>query len=323
MLGIGIMVFAVVFAIVLLVFRMAGGEGGKDRKLVRERLESLNRLARRGVIDEGLGILRHEMLSSIPALNRWLIELNLFPRLRTLLTQAGVQWTLEVLAFSSLGAGLAGGGIAYWRTGAWPFGVGLGLLAAGGPIGYVFFKRMERFGKFEELLPQALDLMVNALRAGHSLISAIEMAGREIPSPVGEEFKKTFDEQNFGLDLREALNNLALRVPLDDVHIVVTALLIQKETGGNLAEILDKVAYVIRERFRLKRQVRVYTAQGRLTGWILSLLPPILGAALFAVHPEHMSKLWTHPTGIKMLYASVVMTLIGGLIIRKIVRIRV
>jgi len=132
------MVFAVVFAIVLLVFRMAGGEGGKDRKLVRERLESLNRLARRGVIDEGLGILRHEMLSSIPALNRWLIELNLFPRLRTLLTQAGVQWTLEVLAFSSLGAGLAGGGIAYWRTGAWPFGVGLGLLAAGGPSAMCF-----------------------------------------------------------------------------------------------------------------------------------------------------------------------------------------
>jgi tight adherence protein B len=165
--------------------------------------------------------------------------------------------------------------------------------------------------------------MVSALRAGHSLISALESVAREMPNPIGAEFRKCFDEQTFGLEMRESMLNLGARIPIHDVHIVITAILIQKESGGNLAEILDKVAAIIRERFRLKKQVQVHTAQGRLTGWILSLLPVILGFGLYMVNPEHMSVLWQDKLGLKLIYAAAIMTLIGALIIRKIVNIRI
>ena len=165
--------------------------------------------------------------------------------------------------------------------------------------------------------------MVSAIRAGHGLLAAIGTVAKETPAPISVEFRKCFDEQNFGLDFRTAMENLARRVPLHDVQIVVTAMLIQKESGGNLAEIIEKVAHIIRERFRLKRQVRVHTAQGRLTGWILALLPVILGFGIFLVNPEYMQALWQNPTGVKLMYTASIMTLIGGLIIRKIVKIRI
>jgi tight adherence protein B len=164
---------------------------------------------------------------------------------------------------------------------------------------------------------------VSALRAGHSLISALDLAASEAPDPIGTELRICFDEQNYGLELKTAMSNLAARVPLQDLKIVITAILIQKESGGNLAEVFDKAAYVIRERFRLKRQVRVHTAQGRLTGWILSFLPIFLGVGLYMINPAGMSILWTRPIGIKLLYLSGTMTIIGALIIRKIVRMDV
>ena len=145
----------------------------------------------------------------------------------------------------------------------------------------MLFKRSKRFGKFEQGLPEALDLMVSALRAGHSLIAAMGLVARECADPVGSEFKMCFEEQNYGLELKTALDNLIERVPLQDLSIVATAIMIQKESGGNLAEVLDKTSHVIRERFRLKRQIQTHTAQGRLTGWILSLLPVVLGIALY------------------------------------------
>jgi tight adherence protein B len=165
--------------------------------------------------------------------------------------------------------------------------------------------------------------MVSALRAGHSFISALDLAASESPDPIGKELRICFDEQNYGLELKTAMSNLTTRVPLQDLKIVITAILIQRESGGNLAEVFDKAAYVIRERFRLKREVRVYTAQGRLTGWILSFLPIVLGLGLYLINPAHMSLLWTRPIGIKLLYTSAVMTIIGSLIIRKIVRMDV
>jgi tight adherence protein B len=161
------------------------------------------------------------------------------------------------------------------------------------------------------------------LRAGNSLVSALGMVAREAREPIGPEFRICFDEQNYGLELRTAMQNLVIRVPLQDVRIVVTAIMIQKDSGGNLAEVLDKSAQIIRERFKLKRQIRVHTAQGRLTGWILSILPLVLGFALYLVNPDGMSVLWTKPVGIKMLYTSAVMTTVGALIIRKIVRVRI
>jgi len=166
-------------------------------------------------------------------------------------------------------------------------------------------------------------LLVSAFRAGHSLVAALRLVAYESPEPICGEFRICFDEQNYGLELRTAMENLVNRVPLQDLRIVVTAILIQKESGGNLAEVLDKASYVIRERFRLKRQVRVHTAQGRLTGWILSFLPVLLGFGLYLLNPETMSVLWTRPIGVKLLYASAIMTVSGALIIRKIVNMDV
>jgi tight adherence protein B len=199
----------------------------------------------------------------------------------------------------------------------------VGLAVAFAPIGYALFKRSKRFNKFQEGLPEALDLIVNAVRAGHSLIAAMGLVARECADPVGAEFKACFEEQNYGLELTTALDNLIVRVPLQDLKIVATAITIQKESGGNLAEVLDKTAHVIRERFRLKRQVRTHTAQGRLTGVVLTLLPIGLGIVLFFVNPTSMSLLWTTVLGRKLLWAGAIGIVLGGFIINRIVDMEV
>jgi tight adherence protein B len=191
------------------------------------------------------------------------------------------------------------------------------------PIGYVLFRRKKRFSKFEQQLPDSLDMMVSALRVGHSLNAAMSLVTRECEDPIRGEFKICFDEQNYGLELRTAMQNLVARMPLQDLKIATTAILIQKESGGNLAEVLDKTAHVTRERFRLKRQVATHTAQGRMTGWILSAMPIVLGFALYMINPSNMSLLWTREIGIKLLYVSGGMMVVGSLIIRKIVNMDV
>ena len=159
--------------------------------------------------------------------------------------------------------------------------------------------------------------------ARHSLGSAMEMVAKESPEPVRQEFRQCVDEQSYGLELRSAMANLAYRVPLQDIRIISAAILMQKETGGNLTEILERVGYLIREDFRLQRQIATHTAQGRMTGWILSLLPAILGFMLYLMNPASMSVMWTTKLGLRLLSTSAVMTFIGAMIIRKIVRPRV
>ena len=316
-------VFTGVFAIVLLLSMSFDSSGVEARKKTKQRLESISLAAERSPQDEGIGLVREEILSSMPWLNRSLQSQDLFLGLRKMLTQADMQWTIMGLLLMSAGSWVVTGAAVFMRTNDPTLSALIGAGAALGPFLYVRFKRSQRFGKFEQGLPKALDLMVSALRAGHSLISALESVAREMPNPIGIEFRKCFDEQTFGLEMRESMLNLGARIPIHDVHIVITAILIQKESGGNLAEILDKVAAIIRERFRLKKQVQVHTAQGRLTGWILTLLPVVLGFGLYMLNPEHMSILWQNPVGLKLIYAAVIMTVIGGLIIRKIVNIRI
>jgi len=190
-------------------------------------------------------------------------------------------------------------------------------------MGFVLFKRSKRLDSFQQGLPEALDLMVSALRAGHSLVAAMGSVARECADPLGCEFKACFEEQNYGLEMKTALDNMINRVPLQDLRIVATAIMIQKESGGNLAEVLDKTSHVVRERFRLKRQVAVHTAQGRMTGWVLTCLPVVLGIALYIVNPALMSVLWTNPIGIKMLWTAFGMLVVGGLIIRHIINMEV
>ncbi len=318
-----IVVFAAFFiAIVLVAFAISTATSKGAAKTV-SRLESIAAPQSDAAKEDILALRRVEQLSAVPWLDRFLKRIDISDRLRLTLYQADLQWTVGRLVLTSAALACAAGYLVHLRTHALLLAFVIGIAAGFVPYLYVLRKRGRRFDRMRQYLPEALDLMVAAIRAGHSFSSAMGMAAKECPEPIRREFRQCFDEQNFGLELRFALLNLAHRVPIHDVRILVTAVLIQAETGGNLTEILDKVAHLIREDFRLQRQVRVHTAQGRLTGWILSLLPPILGFLLYLINPEQMSILWTRSAGQKMLAGAVIMTLIGGLIMRKIIRIRV
>jgi tight adherence protein B len=266
---------------------------------------------------------KNEMLSSIPWLNNKLLKLEITPYLRRMISQAALSWSAGRLLTMSLALFVIPAYAIYQYFGSIPIALGVGAAMGMAPFGWVMFKRKRRFGAFEKSLPEALDLMVSGLRAGHSLIAAMALVARECEEPIGSEFKITFEEQNYGLEMKTALENLLIRIPLQDLKIVSTAIMIQKESGGNLAEVLDKASYVIRERFRLKRQIMVHTAQGRLTGLVLSLLPVALGVGIYFVDPGMISILWHRDIGIKLLWGAVGMTLFGGFVIYKIVDIDV
>ncbi|QEE27898.1 type II secretion system F family protein [Terriglobus albidus] len=317
-----VLVFFGVFATCALL--LTAGGAGASQQAERARANLYAALATgRSEADSVVDIRKKELFSAVPWINRWLLQLELAPQLRTLLYQSGLKWTVGALLLMSAACFVFPAYLLYWRTGVLIFSLLLGVLFALAPLAFVLYKRSSRFNQMEQELPEALDLMVSGLRAGHSLVTTLRLVAHESPEPISGEFKICFDEQNYGLELRTAMENLVKRVPLQDLRIVVTAILIQKESGGNLAEVLEKAAHVIRERFRLKRQIRVHTAQGRLTGWILSFLPIVLGIALYLINPKTMSTLWTHAIGIKLLYLSAFMTVSGALIIRKIVNMKV
>jgi tight adherence protein B len=275
------------------------------------------------VHEQAVNLRKNERVSGIPCLNRWLYKFELVPRLQTLLSQADLRWTAVGLM---LGCGLCfmiAACLVDWRFNSLPAACGAGVLLGTAPFYWVLYKRRKRLDRFQQGLPEALDMMVSALRSGQSFIVAMGSVARECADPIGCEFKGCVAEQSYGLELKTAMDNLISRVPIQDLRIVATAIMIQKETGGNLAEVLDKTSHVIRERFRLKRQVAVHTAQGRLTGWILTLLPVVLGIALFAVNPQMMSIMWTNPTGIKALWTAGGMIVVGGFIIHRIVNMDV
>ncbi len=184
------------------------------------------------------------------------------------------------------------------------------------------FQRRRRIKRFTFHFPDALEMFARSLRAGHSFSGAIELVAQEMPDPVGPEFQKVFDEQNLGVSLRQALTGLTERVDSLDVKFLVTAILIHRETGGNLAEIIDKISHVIRERFRVQGQLRIFTAQARLTGWVLALLP--VGAAFLigVLNPGYLKPLWEEGIGRMMVFAAVAMQLGGFLVIRRIIRIK-
>jgi len=318
-----IIVFAGAFAVVALLL-IAGGTGASQQtKKVLATLDSALATSWTNQSDQVVDLRKQELLSAIPWINRMLLKIELAPRLRLLLYQSSLKWTAGGLILMCAIAFAIPSWLIHMKTDNTVISVLLGLGTGALPFGYVLFKRSGRFKKFETLLPDALDLMVSALRVGHSLNSALSLVSRECPDPVSTEFRICYDEQNYGLELRTAMENLITRVPMQDLKIVVTAILIQKESGGNLAEVLEKTATVIRERFRLKRQIMTHTAQGRLTGLILSLLPLVLGVLLYTINPKTMSLLWTRELGIKLLYISGGMTIVGGLIIRQIVNMDV
>ncbi|HTA45343.1 MAG TPA: type II secretion system F family protein [Bryobacteraceae bacterium] len=313
-------VFCAVFAITALLTLAAGG--GPSREM-QNRLTAIEGEPAPTALTATATNIRREDVARTKWLDRWLTRLNLAARTRLLLHQADVKTPPEkLLAIALIGWASFAGGL-YLRTRHLLPSL---VIAAGTlpvPLFYVLRRRACRLAKFEQQLPETLDMMVSALQAGHSLITAIGALGQDCPEPIGSEFRMLFDEQNFGLDLRSAMTNFTARVPLQDVRIFVAAALIQKESGGNLAEVLSKVALTTRDRFRLKKQISVHTAQGRITGRVLAFLPVALGFGMYLVNPAGMSVLWTRPAGLKLLYTAGVMVLIGFIVIRRIVRIRV
>ncbi len=318
-----VLVFSGVFAVFTLLMLARGAGASQQTKQVLATLDSALATNRATPRDQIVDVRKTELFSAIPWINRWLLKIEVAPRLRSLLYQANLKWTVGGLLLMCLACFMVPFYLIYQRTDAIFLALLMGLLLGFIPIFFVLHKRKKRFGQFEQDLPEALDLIVTALRAGHSLVGALGLVAKEVRDPIGGEFRVCFDEQNYGLELRTAMENMITRMPLQDLRIVSTAILIQKESGGNLAEVLDKTAHVIRERFRLKREVRVYTAQGRMTGWILSFLPILLGIGLYLLNPDTMSLLWKRPIGIKLLYTAGTMTIVGALIIRKIVNLDV
>jgi tight adherence protein B len=201
-----------------------------------------------------------------------------------------------------------------------PLGAAIGFML---PFLVLKIKRTKRMRAFEEQFPEGLDLISRALKAGHAFATGLKMVADEMPDPVGPEFRKTFDEQNFGLPMKDSLDNLSFRIPLLDVRFFATAVLIQRETGGNLSEILENLAHVVRERFKILRQVRVYTAHGRFTGYVLLALPAVLAIALMFINPEHMNLLFHERMGQQMLLGALVMQALGFLWIKQVIKIEV
>lgn len=313
--------FFIIAMILVAVVALAGG--GERQSVVRKRLEAIERGERRGSDSLQLKLVRDELLSEVPAFNRILMKWSGSHRLRDFVSQAGMKVkpgrVILMSGVLALGAYLVVVNI-YHNVG---FG-GLALAGgAGAPFAYVAFMRSRRLRAFEKQFPEAIDLLGRAVRAGHSFSSGLEMIAGELAEPVAGEFRTTFEEQNFGLPVRDALLNLTERMPLIDVQFFVTALLIQKETGGNLAEILDNLSHVVRERFRIYGEVRVKTAQGRLTAAILISVPPIMILMMRVLNPDYIQILFRDPVGPYILGGAALLQVLGSIILWKIVNIEV
>jgi tight adherence protein B len=321
----GILVFALTFLIVVMivlgVWMVASGDNKQE--VVRRRMDAVRKAERRGDVSLGLTLARDEMLSSVPAVHRLMMHWQWTVRLQERIAQAGLRMKAGKLILMSACLGMGTFvlfGVFYPQF--W-VGVLLGVAVACVPFGVVSYLRQKRLQKFEERFPEALDLLGRAVRAGHAFTTGLEMIAKESSEPIASEFRTTFEEQNFGLPLRDALLNMTERIPSIDVRFFVTALLIQKETGGNLAEILDGLARVIRDRFRIYREVRVRTAQGRLTAGILIALPIFMLIVLMVLNPTYMKVLFQDPRGSLILSVAAIMQVIGSMLIWKIIHIEV
>jgi tight adherence protein B len=291
-------------------------------RLIKERLAGERKGAER-TAEEELALVRDEQLSNIPVLDTLLRRSERVSAIQKTLAQAG----MTVRAGNFLGicalAAVAGAILGYILGKRTEVAVFSFLIAALVPYAYASFRRNKRFEKFEELFPEAIDTLARAVRAGHAFTTALEMITNEVAEPVAGEFRQLYEEQKFGMPVRDALLNLTERVPLVDVKFFVTAVMLQRETGGNLAEILDNLSYVIRERFKIQRQVRVYTAQGRLTMALLMGMPPIIVTVMLVLNPSFIRPLFVDPIGHTLLVAGITLQTVGYFVIRKIIRIQV
>jgi len=319
----GVMVFLALLgtAVFLLSYAMvvpAFGSDARMRKLLKQRLRDIGALETKG---EVASLLRQKYLRDLSPLERRLEELPVMERLSRVIEQSGrtvlahrvVGLTLVLAVAGFLVVLLVGGNALLALAGA--------VLAGAAPFLVIFRDRRLRLEKFEEQLPDAMDIMTRALRAGHPFNACLKLVAEDMRPPISREFELTFADVNYGNDLRQALLGMLLRVPSGNLMAVVTAVLIQRETGGNLAEIFDRIAQVIRGRFRFGRRVRTLSAEGRLSGWILALVPIVLFGMLWFIQPDYLPPLLQEPLGQKMVVAACVLMVIGIFWIRKIIRI--
>jgi tight adherence protein B len=314
------LVFVIVSVVVFAATSLFDQRKAQSRVL-RDRLSTVQNVSEPSAPDAAL--LRDEVLSRIPAFDSILRRSERVSELQKTLAQGNVDVRagnfLMLCGVSALllaaVAALAGGNLLFGWLGA--------LVGFFIPYAYASHLRSKRFHKFEEKFPEAIDTLARAVRAGHAFTTAVEMIANEVGEPVASEFRQLFEEQKFGLPVRDALMNLTERVPLVDVKFFVTAVMLQRETGGNLAEILDNLSYVIRERFKILRQVRVHTAQGRLTMVLLMALPPTIVVVMQLLNPGFIHPLFADPLGHALIVGGIALQTMGYFVIRKIIRIRV
>lgn len=321
----GLLLFVILgfVAVVLLLegaFVLWNDNKSPEVRRIEQRLKAISA----GGHDPGdIKLLKDRVLSDTPALHRLLIQLPQLHQLDRLLVQAGSRSTVShVLAICALAA-LAGLVTGMLLKLGWFLTLLLALLLALAPLARQVLQRRKRLQLMEAQLPDALDLIARALRAGHSFLSALGMVGDEAQEPIAGEFKTVFDEISFGIATDHALNDLARRVPVPDLRYFVMAVLIQRETGGNLAELLDNLAHLIRERFTLLAKVRVLAAEGKLSAWILTALPFLVAGTVQVVNPKYLSVLFTDPAGIRLVIAALVMMAMGIFAMWRIIEIRV
>jgi tight adherence protein B len=315
-----VLLLLLIFGVILLLTRQTAAERTIDVRIAKLQ-NSQKEIAVPG--PEMAAIVKQNRLSQVPWVDALLQCWNFAHDLRLLIEQAESSWTVAGTLSSMLGLGVAGYGIGYCGLpGLW-LPVPVAAFFAALPYLLLLYQRAQRLKNFNRYLPEAVDLMSRALRAGHSLTAAIEIVGEECPEPVRTEFREVYRQQNFGLPAREALLQLARRIPLPELNFVVTAMLLQKETGGNLVEVLDRTTAVIRERLRIEGEIRIYTAQGRLTGWILSLLPVAMFFLLSLANRSYTRVLIEDATGRRLVYTGLGLMLLGAMIIRKIVNVKI
>jgi tight adherence protein B len=305
------------YALFLLTSRKSDARQARMERRIAEALRDTTRST-----DEAIQISREDLMANNAALNRFLSSLDFAKKLESLIAQADSQITVSRLLGFSLLIGTLAGLAAYTVVNGW-FALGIFCLGAATPFLHVAYKRRKRLLKFNAQLPDTLDLLSRSLSVGHAFSEALHQVASEMPDPIAMEFRIAFEEQKLGLSTKVALDRLAERVPIPDLRLCIVAMHIQRETGGNLAEILERVANTIRDRFKLMEDFRTMTTSSRASAWILCGLPFALVFLLTTINPDYMSKLLHDPRGHIVIFVAVVLQLIGMLLIKKILAIKV
>lgn len=321
--GIWLFVLLVFFAAVLLMQGTVVPVFSESRKMRKRIAARLSNVAQSGDGAEFASILREKYLRDLSPLERTLESLPVMERLSRLIEQSGRETPAYRVVVSAIALSIAANIAAWIFTRQWQAALAAALVGLVLPFLYVFRERAKRLEKFEEQMPEAIDVIQRALKAGHPFSQSLKLVAEDMDEPVSREFELTFADLSYGNDPRRALLGLLQRVPSVSVTALITAVLVQRETGGNLAENLGRISNVIRGRFRFQRKVKTLSAEGRLSGWILSMTPLALFGILWLMHPDYVARLTGHPKGPTLIYAAVFMGSVGVLWIRRLVRVEV